>query len=547
MQGIKELADALAARRRTRLALAGAWLAFLAALVYRRFSPFLRPDDVWFLGEAESFYHGVAVRAGLDSMPLTGYLHSLFSHHLASGWERVFLPLAILSLAGAAWSAGESLLRRRGAAAAALAALVFISMDGMVNWGRYFETAVFTLVAALMAVFLLSYRESGRTRDAAIFGLLTGVSLLCRSTFFLLPPFMLGALWLTRGEKKISAGAVAAVLALPYAMLVPWWLMRHSLGLDFALFEPFRAKANIITGLLGYVHTIEGSYQEALALAGLDQSANLWNWGRAQAAAHPWLIVKAVLLRGWAVLAYKPLLTLPAAAALFFGRKDAGARLLWAFAAYFILVHLPMPVEPRYFVPLVIPLAALMAASLPSPSGSVPAGPANAGPAAWLPAAALLAATAGLYARLPHYAAGARSADRAAVLAREAAAHPGDPWLAAMAGEAGFEAGHRRALELQDSGHYAEALATLEELLKGRPGDAALWSDKGMQELRLGRKEQARASFRKAIELDPGFIPAYLNLLYITPDKAAAQKLRAAGLANLKPPYEGLRQLLADK
>ena len=31
---------------------------------------------------------------------------------------------------------------------------------------------------------------------SVLFGLLTGVSLLCRSTFFLLPPFMLGALWL---------------------------------------------------------------------------------------------------------------------------------------------------------------------------------------------------------------------------------------------------------------------------------------------------------------------------------------------------------------
>lgn len=547
MQGLNELADALAARRRTRLTLAAVWLAFLAALVYRRFSPFLRPDDVWFLGEAESFYHGVAVRAGLDSMPLTGYLHSLFSHHLAAGWERLFLPLALLSLAGAAWSAGESLLRRRGAAAAALAMLVFIFMNGMVNWGRYFETAVFALVTALMAVFLLSYRETGRTRDAAMFGLLTGASLLCRSTFFLFPPFILAALWLARGEKKISAGAAAAVLVLPYAMLAPWWLMRHSLGLEFALFEPFRAKANIITGLLGYVRTIEGSYQEALALAGLDQSANLWRWGLAQAAAHPWLIAKAVLLRAWAVLAYKPLLTLLAAAALFFGRRDAGARLLWAFAAYFILVHLAMPVEPRYFVPLVIPLAALLAASLPSPLGSVPAGPAKAGAAAWLPAAALLAATAGLYARLPHYAAGARSPDRAAVIAREAAAHPGDPWLASMAGEADLEARHRRALELQDSGHYAEALATLEELLAARPGSAALWSDKGMQELRLGKKDKARASFRKAVELNPGFIPAYLNLLHVTPDKAAAQKLRAAALANIEPPYEGLRPLLSAK
>lgn len=534
--------------KKFRGALWAAALALLAAALYRHFSPFLRPDDVWFLNEAEAFYHGLPLRSGLDSMPLTGYYYSLGAHHLPAGWERFFLPFAVISLLGATFAAGSALCGAPGGiVAAGLAGLEFLTMGGLVNWGRYFETVVFTLLTGLTALFLVYYRDSGRLRDAVMLGLLAGASLLCRSTFFLFPPFILAALWLTRGEKKISAGAAAVVLALPYAMLVPWWLMRHSLGLDFALFETFRAKANIITGLLGYVHTIEGSYQEALALAGITGTQDLWTWGLEQVSTHPLVLAKAVLLRAWTVLAYKPSLSILLTASLFIARLDDKARLLWSFLLYFSAVHLPMPVEARYFVPL-IPLAAALTARASlvrrDPYLAAFAGDAvRAKAAAWALAVLLLAPVPALYARMLRYPA-ALASGTAATAASEAAAYPGDPWLAAMAGEADFEARHRRALALQDAGKYAEALGLLEGLLKDRPGDAALWSDKGMQEVRLGRKEKARASFKKAVELDPGFIPAYLNLLSLTPDKAAAGKLRAAALANLKPQYEGLRPLL---
>lgn len=528
--------------------LAAAALAAIAAALYFHYSPFLAVDDIWFLGEAESFYHGVAVRAGLDSMPLVGHYYSVLAHGLPAGWERLFLPFAVLSLLAAAYAAGAALKGPRcGALSAAAAGLIFLSLGGLVNWGRYFETAVFTLVTALLAVFLLRYRESGRTRDAVALGLLTGAALLCRSTFFLLPPFILVALRLLRGDKKIKAAPAAAILLLPYAMLVPWWLLRYSLDLDFAFFETFRAKANIITGLLGHVHTIEGSYQEALALAGLNGSESLWNWGLARAAAEPLLLVKAVLLRAWAVFTYKPLVSLLAIASLFAARLDDRGKLLAAFCLYFIAVHLPMPVEPRYFVPLLIPLAALAARAAaarlwpddkPGTAGVWPA---------WALAALILAGPAAVYANLAHYARGIRTSDLAAVIAAEAEIHPGCRWLAGRAGEETFEALHREALALQEAGRHAESLRLLEGLIEKQPRAAALWSDKGMQELRLGKKDKARASFRKAVELDPGFIPAYLNLLYVTPDKAAAKKLRAAALANIKPLYEGLRPRLSAK
>lgn len=550
MRKIKNLAAAPGARPRLAASLAWAAALLLAAALYAHYSPFLTVDDVWFLDEAEAFYHGLPVLAGLDSMPLTGYCHSLLAHHLPAWWAKIFLPFSVISLLAVSFSAGAALAGARcGALAAGLAGLAFLSAGGLVNWGRYFETAVFTLISGLMAAFTLYYRDEGRTRDAVILGLLTGASLLCRSTFFLFPLFILAALLLWRGRLKITWGAAAALVLLPYAMLVPWWLMRGAAGQEFALFEAFRGKANVITGLLGYVGTIEGSYQEALKLAGLTGTENLWTWGLGRLAADPWGIAGAVPRRAWAVLAYKPLFTLLSLASLFAVRLDDKARLLAAFCLYLALVHLPMPVEPRYFVPLLIPLAALIARAAALrlwPDCAARSGPSGRA-AAWLLAALILACVPGLYARMSHYASSVSAANQAAVLAREAAAFPGDRWLTERTGEADFAALHQRALELQDAGRHAESLRLLEALLQEQPRAAALWSDKGMQELRLGNKAKARDSFRKAIELDQGFIPAYLNLLSVTPEKAEAEKLRAAALAALRPRYSGLRPLLSGK
>ncbi|OGR66047.1 MAG: hypothetical protein A2X31_12565 [Elusimicrobia bacterium GWB2_63_22] len=648
MKKLKALGAALEARPRLLAALAWTAALLLAAALYRHFAPFLAVDDAWFLDEAEAFYHGLPLRAGLDSMPLTGYYHSLLSHHLPPGWVKLFLPFAVLSMLAASFSLGAALCGRRcGALAAALAGASFLSIGALVNWGRYFETAVFTLITALMAFFLLRYRESGSTRHAVLLGLLTGASLLCRSTFFLFPFFILAALLLWRGRLRITPVAAGAIALLPYAMLAPWWLMRHLTGQEFALFETFRAKANIITGLLGYVHTIDGSYQEALRYAGLVGSENLWAWGLDQVAANPLLIVKAVLLRGWAVLVYKPVLALLALASLFAAGLDDKAKLLAAFLFYFIAVHLPMPVEARYFVPLLPLLGALIgrAAALTLWPDCAARGDGAGRAAAWVLAALVLAGPPAVYANIAHYVRNLRAADGSAVIALETASHPGDPWLLERANEArllahqpletppaqapssrlrfqyllsgaiyenrflegagiapglekemralaflhglenGVPAGEipgeqtlsamlgyyppPRALRLagricaadgaacagllplslrwQNAGLYRESLALLDLLLHLRPRDARLWSDKGMQELMLGRRVAATLSFRRAIDLDPQFIPAYLNLAGALGRGVAADEVFSLALNNLTPPYENLRPLLENK
>ncbi len=648
MKKLKALGAALEARPRLLAALAWAGALLLAAALSRHFSPFLAVDDVWFLDEAEAFYHGLPLLAGLDSMPLTGYYHSLLSHHLPAGWVKLFLPFAVLSLLAASFSAGAALCgRRSGALAAAVSGAAFLSIGALVNWGRYFETAVFTLITALMAFFLVRYRESGATRHAVLLGLLTGASLLCRSTFFLFPFFILAALWLWRGRLRITPGAAAAITLLPYALLAPWWLMRHLTGQEFAMFETFRAKANIITGLLGYVHTIDGSYQEALRYAGLGGSENLLAWGLDRIASNPLLLIKAVLLRGWAVLVYKPVLSLLALASLFAAGLDDKARLLAAFLFYFIAAHLPMPVEARYFVPLIPLLAALIgrAAALSFWPDCAARGGGGARAAAWTLAALVLAGPPAVYANISHYVRNLRAADGNAVLAQEAASHPGDPWLLERANEGSLLAGlplgapparpgtarlrfqyllsdaiyenrflgdagglpgleketralaflhglengapagelpdertlnsllayypparalrlagsicysggaacaglQELALRWQNAGLYRESLSLLNLLLSRSPRDARLWSDKGMQELRLGRGAAATASFRRAIGLDPHFIPAYLNLAGALGRGVAADEVFALARNNLTPPYENLRPLLEKK
>ena len=627
---------------------AAAALLLLGAALYVHFSPFLAVDDVWFLGEAESFYHGLPLQAGLDSMPLTGYYHSLLAHHLPAGWEKAFLPLAILSLLAAAFAGGAALCGKRcGALAAAAAGLAGLSVGVLVNWGRYFETAVFTLITGLMLVFLVNYREHGRTRDAVLLGLLTGASLLCRSTFFLFPLFILAALWLWRGRLKITPGAGAAIALLPYALLAPWWAMRALTGQEFALFEVFRAKANIITGLLGYVHTIDGSYQEALALAGLNGSENLITWGLERLAADPLTLLKALPLRAWAVLAYKPLLSLLALAALFAAKLDDKAKLAAALLAYFLAVHLAMPVEPRYFFPLLLPLGALAgrAAALRLWPDCAARDGRGGTAAAWLLAALVLTGPPAVYANIAHYVRNIRAADGNAVLALETASHPDDPWLLERANEArllahlplgapparpttarlrfqyllsgaiyenrflgdaaglpgleketgglaflyGLENGapagaapdertlnallgyypparalrlagsicysggaacaglQELALRWQNAGLYRESLSLLNLLLSRSPRDARLWSDKGMQEFRLGRRSAALASFRRAIDLDPQFIPAYLNLAGALGGGVAADEVFALARNKLTPTYENLRPLLEKK
>lgn len=66
----------------------------------------------------------------------------------------------------------------------------------------------------------------------------------------------------------------------------------------------------------------------------------------------------------------------------------------------------------------------------------------------------------------------------------------------------------------------ADRLATLAKMLQADPRDVFLNYSLGMEYASGGRHEEAAAQFRKCIELDRGYLPAYVE---------AGKSLRAAG------------------
>lgn len=64
----------------------------------------------------------------------------------------------------------------------------------------------------------------------------------------------------------------------------------------------------------------------------------------------------------------------------------------------------------------------------------------------------------------------------------------------------------------QQLGEHGRALALLDELVRREPGDARWRNDRGVSLLLLGRREEAAAELRAALERDPGLLSAALSL-----------------------------------
>ena len=189
-------------------------------------------------------------------------------------------------------------------------------------------------------------------------GLALGVTLMVRSTLFLLPPLM-AALQLARGgrPRKVILKEAAVFLLGAYILLLPWARLNHFVYGKFTPFEVGRADSNVITGVLGSVYTMEGNPR---ALAGLDQDDNALAWAARQVAAKPLAYISATAKRVWHILLIYPLLALLAALALLYMRKGAPAGPA-AITLYFIAVHSLMSIEIRYFYPLAYLLGLLAA------------------------------------------------------------------------------------------------------------------------------------------------------------------------------------------
>lgn len=293
------------------------------------------------------------------------------------------------------------------------------------------EQVFFTLLI-LLYLNLEAAREAAPGPLASLLsGLALGVTLLVRSTLFLLPPLMalLHLAGKTRPRKTLLKEA-ALFLFGAYVLLAPWARLNHFVYGKYAPFEVGRADSNVITGVLGSVYTMEGNPR---ALAGLSRDENALGWAARQVAARPLAYVSATVKRVWHILLIFPLLALLAVLALLYLRTSAppGPAVL---ALYFIAVHSLMSIEVRYFYPLAYLLGLLAAGGV---CAAVRTGPAAAGAgvrtARALLVPALLAALAVEYVVLAYPSKAGLDCLSGVETALEK--HPGHPWLLYKKGE----------------------------------------------------------------------------------------------------------------
>ena len=73
----------------------------------------------------------------------------------------------------------------------------------------------------------------------------------------------------------------------------------------------------------------------------------------------------------------------------------------------------------------------------------------------------------------------------------------------------------RAAVSLESEGKFTEAAAQYRELLDHYKGTPLVWTNLGNAQMQLGQKRDAESSFRKALELEPGFRDALNNLAWL--------------------------------
>ncbi|MBI4678720.1 MAG: tetratricopeptide repeat protein [Elusimicrobia bacterium] len=364
-----------AARSLPAWALAGAALV-VAVLFMRSFPADLPGPSVGSpeLHAGEDLIHGV--RSGVNvsyAMPLQSVLSALVSH----------LPAGrLLAAALVVWTATMVLAFTLGCLlhsplAGGLSALAASRL--LVPGLDY--PAVYP-VCVLLAANVLAWagRSPGLWGGLAL-GAALGLSLLERSPLFLFPLVAAVYALRTRQSAPRQRWSYAAALVLtPLVLLIPWMRMNHALHGRLVVFEAGRADANIVSGSLGAVSTLEGDH---FRLVGVPEDLSPLAWAAGQVLGDPLRYLAACARRAGLVLSMHPALFLLAAVGLTLFRSRHGFRLCGLLAAYYFAVHCAMPVQPRYFTPLWPILAGLAAslaaeAALPAaePSGRQPcAGP----------------------------------------------------------------------------------------------------------------------------------------------------------------------------
>ena len=231
----------------------------------------------------EAFLHHVPTDGASYRMPLAGIVLAWYNGHAPSWLRAVAAPLLWAGPVVLAFELGCLLQGPGGGAlAAVLAALPWSPSETGMG-----EELVYKLLVGLV-VLLLAWRASWPSwKRSAVLGLGIGVSLLCRSPLFLLPP-LLAAYDLLRRDPERSRrdrllGAAALLLA-SYILLTPWVLMNLRLHGRFIPLEDGRADSDVATAAMGLAPNLSGNYRW---LAGIPDDDRVLPWAARHVLRHP--------------------------------------------------------------------------------------------------------------------------------------------------------------------------------------------------------------------------------------------------------------------
>ncbi|MCX5792959.1 MAG: hypothetical protein NTY45_12210 [Elusimicrobia bacterium] len=233
-----------------------------------------------------------------------------------------------------------------------------------------YEQAIYTYFVLLVFVSLLLLRREKTLKNSLLCGLAAGSSLLVRSPLFLFAP--LAALCGRPGDGESRAAFARRSLVLVaacYALLLPWGVLNRSVTGRFRMFDEQRSSNNVVTAAMGSIYTAYGDTWKAAGLSPADSALKFY-FG--EVARRPLFHAFTVLRRLWHIFLFYPALLALFLLALVLARERE-KRLLFCLPVYFILIHVALAVEKRYFYPLSYLLPPLLAGVLlPRPARDFP-------------------------------------------------------------------------------------------------------------------------------------------------------------------------------
>lgn len=324
----------------------------------QRFSPPFELGEALLHGATDT-YHRFSVTG---RMPLTTVLEALLLNHsgLSLAAYEMLPHAAVALLVFAVGTLAYSMFC--GLAAAAALPLVALPYAGGSNPEAYYS------VLLLVVAGLISWRDRkpgmGRT---LLLSLGLSASLLYRSPLILLPPLL--AVFDNRAPR--AGGRVRlerlVLCVVPYLALIPWAALNKVLIGRFTPFEVGAMSMNIVAGVKGLVHGVDGNVLQLTGGVWLDLNDN-WQvmcWAAREILDSPISYLYSCAARFVFALGQHPWLSSLALAAALAPRATVAIRHIGLMVAYYLAIHASMAVMERYFLP-VWPLLLIVAASLPA-------------------------------------------------------------------------------------------------------------------------------------------------------------------------------------